>query len=92
VKRSETIDIRNSEVDTPLDEVPEERGVAVEDGQMGERLAIIIGRRQDLMKVISCLKAAKGVHQGCFDRSVLRSSAVTPSLQTTISLVSVEGV
>ena len=58
---------------------------------MSEGLAKIVGRRQDLMKVRSSLKAAKDIHQGSFDWIVSRASALTPSLETTISLVSVEG-
>ena len=58
---------------------------------MSEGLAKIVGRGQDLMKVRSSLKTAKNIHQGSFDWIVSRSSALTPSLQTTISLVSVEG-
>jgi len=34
-------------------------------------LAMLVGRRQDLMKVRSCLKAAKDVHWGGFDWIVL---------------------
>ena len=58
---------------------------------MSEGLAVIIGRGQDLMNVRSCLKTAKDVHQGSFDWVVSRSGALTPSLQITITLVSVEG-
>ena len=58
---------------------------------MSKGLAEIVGRRQDLMEVRSRLKATKDIHQGSFDWVVSRSSALTPSLQTTISLVSVEG-
>ena len=43
------------------------------------------------MEVRSCLKTAKDIYQGSFDRIVPRSSAVAPSLQTMIFLGSIEG-
>ena len=67
MQRREPIDIGNSEIDTPVDEMTEEGRIVVEDGQMREGLAIFICRGHDFTEVGSCLNAIKGMHQASFD-------------------------
>ena len=62
MKRSEPMDIGNSEVDTPVDKGTEEGRIVVEDGQMREGLVIFVRRGQDFTEVGSCLNATKGSH------------------------------
>jgi hypothetical protein len=63
MRRCETVDISNCEVDAPIDATAEDREVVVEDGEMCGRLSIIVRRRNDLMEVGLWLKATECIHR-----------------------------
>jgi hypothetical protein len=80
MKRGETTDISNREVDTPIDESSEEGGVVVEDGEVCERLIKIVRGRNDFMEIGSLLKTTECIYQASFDWVLSLSGAATPSL------------
>ena len=84
------IDIENSEIDTPVDEVTEEGRIIIEDGWTREGLAIFVYCGHDFTAFGSCLNAAKGMYQTSFDRILLRLDAAAPSLLNLIAVGTAE--